>query len=148
MDIAKFLALIDRLCTREFPAQQGRSDLVLAAPGYFVAELETSRGLRVAEAARRARIAEDFHALKESVSRILDHRRGAHQPSWSMLTLRVRAARGETIPQPWSDISLRTDELNLWEPDATGRWVAVGVADRDQADEIHLLAIVTDIDPP
>ncbi|MFF4760955.1 hypothetical protein [Streptomyces sp. NPDC001292] len=149
MDIAKHLAVIDRLCARDFPAEHGRSDLVVAAgPGYFVAELETSHGLRVGEAALRARAAEDFHALKEAVARMLDVRLGQRQSPWSMLTLRVRGARGEAIPEPWAEVSLRTDELSLWGPDGTGRWVAVGVADRDRADEIQLLAIVTDTAPP
>ncbi|GHD86530.1 hypothetical protein [Streptomyces naganishii] len=148
MDIAEYLAVIDRLRAREFPAERGRSDLVVGGPRYFLAELEASHGLRLDCAERRAGAADDFHALKEALSQALDARMGERQEPWGMLTLRVRRARGEAIPEPWSDLSLRTDELNLWGPDETGRWLAVGVADRDRADEIQLLAVVTDMDPP
>ena len=148
MDIAEYLAVIDRLRAREFPAERGRSDLVVGGPGYFLAELEASHGLRLDCAERRAGAADDFHALKEALSQALDARMGERQEPWGMLTLRVRRARGEAIPEPWSDLSLHTDELNLWGPDDTGRWLAIGVADRDRADEIHLLAVVTDMDPP
>jgi hypothetical protein len=36
----------------------------------------------------------------------------------------------------------------VWRADGTGRWVALAVADRDPADAIRLLAVVTDTDPP
>ena len=64
-----------------------------------------------------------------------------------MVTLRERIARGEEIPEPWAMLSVLVDELELWQPDGRGRWVAVGVADRDESDEIRLLAVVTDVDP-
>ncbi|MGV9253507.1 hypothetical protein [Streptomyces sp. NPDC003697] len=148
MDIAEYLAVIERLCARDFPVAQGRSDLGSAGPGYFIAELATRHGRGADEAAPCGQAVEDAHALKEAVSQVLDVRRGRHQPPWSMLTLRVRAERGEEIPEPWSTVSVRTDEVDLWEPDASGRWVGVGVADRDEDDGIQLLAVVTETDPP
>jgi hypothetical protein len=36
----------------------------------------------------------------------------------------------------------------VWQEEDTGRWIALGVADRDDQDEIQLLATVTEIDPP
>lgn len=36
----------------------------------------------------------------------------------------------------------------LWEAEGTGRWVAVAAADRDEADEVRLLAVVTREAPP
>ncbi|MEU6811332.1 hypothetical protein ABZ920_20530 [Streptomyces sp. NPDC046831] len=148
MDIAEYLAVIDRLCARDFPAAQDRFDPGSAGPGYFIAELATRPGRPADDAAPCEQAVEDAHALKEAVSQVLDIRRGRHQPPWSMLTLRVRAERGEQIPEPWSTVSVRTDEVDLWEPDASGRWVAVGVADRDEDDDIRLLAVVTETDPP
>lgn len=46
MNIARHLALVDELCFRPFPAEHGPSGGGTAAPGYFTAVLESSRGLR------------------------------------------------------------------------------------------------------
>jgi hypothetical protein len=62
--------------------------------------------------------------------------------------VRLRLSRGEEIPEPWATLSLLTDELDVWQVAGAGRWVALGVADRDRADEIRLLAVVTEIPPP
>lgn len=148
MDNAQHLAVIDQLCARAFPAQRGRTDVGTAGPGYFIAELMTSHGLREGDPGERAPTVADFHAVKDRVARELDERRGAHPPSLGMQGLRVRAGRGEDIPEPWGTVSVRVDELDLWDPDTSGRWIALGVADRDAHDEIQLLAVVTEIDPP
>ncbi|MEV0978997.1 hypothetical protein [Streptomyces sp. NPDC049915] len=148
MDSAQHLAVIDRLRCRVFPGQRGRTDVGAAGPGYFIAELMTSHGLREGDPAERAPTAADFHALKDRVARELDRRDGAHPLPLGMQGLRVRAARGEEIPEPWATVSVRVDELDLWDPDETGRWVALAVADRDAHDEIQLIAVVTEIDPP
>ncbi|MFC9929132.1 hypothetical protein [Streptomyces sp. NPDC127190] len=147
MDIATCLALIDLLCAREFPADHGGSDVGTAGPGYVTVELMTSRGAAAEHPEIRQRTAADFHAYREALAGRLADRWG-RQPPWGQLTLRTRMSRGEAIPQPWADLCLRTDELDLWQPDHTGRWLALGVADRDEADEIHLLATVTEIPPP
>ncbi|ANS63675.1 hypothetical protein SLINC_1451 [Streptomyces lincolnensis] len=60
----------------------------------------------------------------------------------------LRIERGEEIPESWATMSALVDELNLWQPHGTDRWVALGVADRDPADEARLLALVTETDPP
>lgn len=36
----------------------------------------------------------------------------------------------------------------LWEAGGTGRWIALAVADRDETDEVQLLAVVTEKAPP
>ncbi|MGW1811569.1 hypothetical protein [Streptomyces sp. NPDC002078] len=147
MDIAIHLAVIDRLCGREFPAEQGRSESGTAGPGYATVVLATSHGVRVGHASVRERTAADFQAYREAVAERL-HDRWGRQPPWGQLTVRLRLSRGEEIPDPWATLSLLTDELDVWQVAGAGRWVAVGVADRDRADEIRLLATVTEIPPP
>ncbi|MGW0767519.1 hypothetical protein [Streptomyces sp. NPDC002671] len=147
MDIAKHLVVIDLLCAREFPGEDCKSDMGTAGPGYSTAVLETSHGMRAAQAWVRQRAAEDFHAYREAIAQRLNDRWG-EQPPWGQLTVRVRMGRGEEIPEPWATLSLHTDELDVWRAEEAGRWVALGVADRDGADEIRLLATVTETDPP
>jgi hypothetical protein len=143
MNIARCLDTIDRLCLRPFPAQHGWSDLGRAGPGYFMAELLAGEE----ETAPRERTAEDVDACKEAVAQLLHRRWGPVRP-WGTLTLRVRGLRGEEIPEPWASLSHLVDEAYVWEADGTGRWVALGVADRDPSDAIRLLAVVTETDPP
>jgi hypothetical protein len=147
MDIAIHLAVIDRLCGREFPAEQGRCESGTAGPGYATVVLATSHGVRVGHASVRERTAADFQAYREAVAERL-HDRWGRQPPWGQLTVRLRLSRGEEIPEPWATLSLLTDELDVWQVVGADRWVAVGVADRDRADEIRLLAAVTEIPPP
>jgi hypothetical protein len=137
MDIAKHLATIDQLCAQEFPAERSRSARCTAGPGYFMVELETDQELT----------ADDFHAYRQGIAERLDDRLGEQLP-WGQLTVRVSMERGEEIPEPWASLALRTDALNVWQEEDTGRWIALGVADRDDQDEIQLLATVTEIDPP
>ncbi|HZF87454.1 hypothetical protein [Streptomyces sp.] len=143
MDIARCLDTIDRLCLRPFPAEHGWSDVGRAGPGYFMAELYTGEG----EETSCETTAEDVGAHKEAVAGRL-HERWGTVPAWGTLTLRVRGVRGEEIPEPWASLSQLTDEAYVWRADGTGRWVAVAVADRDPADVLRLLAVVTDTDPP
>ncbi|MEV2211873.1 hypothetical protein AB0H86_10520 [Streptomyces sp. NPDC050997] len=148
MDSAKYLARIDSLCAGDLTVQHSGSDVLMEGPGYRIVSLEATHGTWTGDAARRARTVADFHALKEHISLLLDDRWGARQPPWWMGTLVVRIDRGEAIPEPWSTASTLVDELNVWQPDGTGRWVAVGVADADLGDETHLLVLITETDPP
>ncbi|MFI8348368.1 hypothetical protein [Streptomyces sp. NPDC085596] len=125
--VARHLAAIDRLRARDLPA---------GGAGHHTVELETGHGLRSGD----ARTVDDLHALRRAIAQRLAARWG-ETPPWGQLTLRLRLARGESIPEPWATLCLRTDELDLWQ---TGdRWLAVGVADRDEGDEMQLLATVT-----
>ncbi|MER6346451.1 hypothetical protein ACWC10_30800 [Streptomyces sp. NPDC001595] len=152
MDIARCLDTIDRLCLRPFPAEHGWTDVGRAGPGYFMAELrargagDTGEG-EEREAAARESTAEDVGAHREAVAERL-HRRWGPVPPWGMLTLRERGLRGEEIPEPWASLSHLTDQVYVWQADRTGRWVALGLADRDPSDAIRLLAVITDTDPP
>lgn len=134
MDIAKDLATIYRLCAQEFPAGQG----------YFLVELETGP---VPPDGSRERTADDVQAYLQGIAQRLNDR-WAEQLPWGQLTVRERVGRGEEIPEPWATLALRTDVLNVWQAEDTGRWIALGVADRDDQDEIQLLAAVTEMDPP
>jgi hypothetical protein len=143
MDIARYLDTIDRLCSRPLPAEHGWSDVGREGPGYWIAELAAGDG----DAAHRERTAEDFEAYREGLAQRLDQRWGG-QPAWSTLTLQVRRERGEEIPEPWGSVGELLDEVSLWQPDGTGRWVAIGVAARGESEEVRLLVVVTEIDPP
>ncbi|MET7452839.1 hypothetical protein ABZT03_13255 [Streptomyces sp. NPDC005574] len=148
MDSAELLAEIDSLCALDLAAGHGGSQLALAGPGFRVAELAVSHGLPTGDAGRRTEGVADFHALRDHLSQRLSDRWGRQQPSWGMVTLRVRLDRGEEIPEPWATVSLLVDELDLWRVEGADRWVALGVADGGPADEVRLLGVVTDIDPP
>ncbi|GHF02438.1 hypothetical protein E5082_11350 [Streptomyces griseoluteus] len=126
--VARHLAAIDRLRTRDLPA---------GGAGHHTVELETGHGPRPA--------ADDVHALREAIAQRLGARWG-ETPPWGQLTLRLRLARGEEIPEPWATLCLRTDELDVWQAEEV--WLAVGVADRDEAEEIRLFATVTRTAPP
>ena len=147
MNVDDHLATIDRLRLREFPARPGRSDVGFGGPGFHIADLTVSVGLGTGDGAARERTAEDFDAWREAIAQRLNDRWGQGQ-RWGMLTLGVRRARGEEIPQPWALLGDLVHEVHLWQADGTGRWVALGVAERDETDEIRLLAVVTAIDPP
>ncbi|MGA5323851.1 hypothetical protein ACPCIU_25860 [Streptomyces seoulensis] len=121
--VARHLAAIDRLRTRDLPP---------GGAGHHTVELDPGHGPRPST--------DDLHALRDAIAQHLGTRWG-ESPPWAQLTLRLRLARGEEIPEPWSTLCLRTDELDVWQ--AEDVWLAVGVADRDEADAIRLLATVT-----
>jgi hypothetical protein len=39
------------------------------------------------------------------------------------------------------------DDLDLWQPPGSDRWIALAVGYRDDTDEVHVLAVASDIDP-
>ena len=131
MDMDKHLATIDALCTADLSAEYSGSDLFLAGSGYRIVRL----------------VDVDVHVLGEWISQVLNARWGEQRDPWGMPTLRVRVNRGEDIPEPWLATSILTEQLNLWQPPGTERWIALGIADRGQTDEAHLLAVASDIDP-
>ncbi|MFF3332604.1 hypothetical protein ACFYWX_24090 [Streptomyces sp. NPDC002888] len=127
---------IDLLGTQAFPAQQR----------YITAELATSVGLTTQDPAERITAAGRFHDDKEDAARTLAE--GWGEPGHiGLQTIRVRTAT-EEIPEPWARLSLTMGDVYLWELTAYGRWAVLGVADLDPDDEIQLLLVVTDVDPP
>ncbi|MFE5393708.1 hypothetical protein ACFQ9U_03990 [Streptomyces sp. NPDC056568] len=146
MDIARHIALVDELCFRPFPAEHGPSDGGTAGPGHFTAVLESSHGLPDGDPAERAVTVEQFEKDRDALYERLSLRWGETDP-WNLLTVLLRSER-EEIPEPWAELSARAHVAHLWEVEGTGRWVAVAVADRDEADEVRLLAVVTREAPP
>ncbi|MFJ6072081.1 hypothetical protein ACIQFU_14760 [Streptomyces sp. NPDC093065] len=146
MNIARHLALIDELCFRPFPAEQGPSDEATAGPRGFTAVLESSRGLRDRDPAQRAATVEQYEKERDALCERLAPRWGETAP-WNLQTVLLRTER-EEIPEPWAGLSAHARVAYLWEAEGTGRWVAVAVADRDAADEVRLLAVVTEEAPP
>ncbi|MFI8950431.1 hypothetical protein ACIGO6_28390 [Streptomyces sp. NPDC053750] len=146
MNIAQHIAVIDELCFRPFPAEHGPSDGGAGGPGHFVAVLETSHGLRGGGQGERAVTVEQYEKGRDALHELLAPRWGATDP-WNLQTVLLRTER-EEIPEPWAGLSARARVAYLWEAEGTGRWVAVAVADRDEADEVQLLAVVTWTAPP
>jgi len=146
MDIVQYLTTINLLCSRAFPAKHGRAGVVREGPGFYIVELETSHGLRAGDASERAPAVERFRELMDAIGDGLTESWG---PSGhlGLQTVQLRTAV-EQIPEPWAHLSQRVGDIYLWEVRENGRWVALGVADRDPTDEIQLLAVVTETDPP
>ncbi|MDR6979485.1 hypothetical protein J2X68_006221 [Streptomyces sp. 3330] len=115
-------------------------------PGHGTTALVTSYGLAVADAAVRRAEGERFFEEKEHLAGKLTVRWGAPYRV-GLQTVRLRTG-AEEIPEPWAELSLRVGEMCLWRAEEHGRWVALGVADLDPYDEIQLLLVVTETDPP
>ncbi|MFD8427572.1 hypothetical protein ACFV1R_08185 [Streptomyces coelicoflavus] len=146
MDIARHLALIDELCFRPFPAEHGPSHGGATGPGRFTVVLESSHGLRESDPAERAATVEQYEKERDALYERLAPRWGETAP-WNLRTVLLRTER-EEIPEPWAGLSAHARVAYLWEAEGTGRWVALAVADRDAADEVRLLAVVTEEAPP
>ena len=115
-------------------------------PGGRSAALATSHGLVTADAAVRLAEAERFRAEREILAGRLTRRWGV--PHYvGLQTVRLRTG-AEEIPEPWAGLSLRVGDVYLWRIEEEGRWAALGVADLDPDDEIQLLLVVTETDPP
>ncbi|MFH8444545.1 hypothetical protein ACH4D3_25360 [Streptomyces sp. NPDC018026] len=146
MNIARHLALVDELCFRPFPAEHGPSDGGTAGPGYFTAVLESSRGLRGRAPGERAATVEQYEKERDALCERLAPRWGGTDPV-NLQTVLLRTER-ERIPEPWAGLSADARVAYVWEVAGTGRWVAVAVTDRDEADEVRLLAVITREAPP
>ncbi|MCX5264395.1 hypothetical protein [Streptomyces sp. NBC_00199] len=115
-------------------------------PGGRTAALATSHGLVAADAAVRLAEAERFRAEREILAGRLTRRWGVPYHV-GLQTVRLRTG-AEEMPEPWAGLSLRVGDVYLWRIEAEGRWAALGVADLDPDDEIQLLLVVTETDPP
>ncbi|NDZ80821.1 hypothetical protein G3I19_20260 [Streptomyces sp. SID10853] len=144
MTTAQYVAAIDRLRARAFPAQRGWSDTGLCGPGFHLMALiaggaPSGAGDPVTEAVEEAedQVAAELGALVA----VLDARWGETQifSLWSMLTRRME---GEEIPEPWDELCTTVPALHLWQTE--GRWIAIGAVRGGDG----LVAVVTDVDPP
>ncbi|MGC9542225.1 hypothetical protein [Streptomyces sp. UG1] len=142
MNIARHIALIDELCYRPFVAEHSVSEVEESGPGYHLVVLESSQG----DFETRAATVEQFEKYRDALYEPLAARWDDTDP-WNLQTTLLRMAQ-EEIPDPWALLSQRARVAYLWEAAGTGRWVVLVVADRDEADDVKLLAVVTEIDPP
>ncbi|MGW7257932.1 hypothetical protein [Streptomyces sp. NPDC054834] len=142
MNIARHTALIDELCFRPFAAEHDTSGVGEGGPGYHAVVLESSHG----DCGTRAAMVEQYEKYRDALYEQFASRWGETAP-WNTQTTLLRTGQ-EEIPEPWASVSARARVAYLWEAEGTGRWVAVFVADRDETDDVQLLAVVTEIDPP
>ncbi|MCF1594286.1 hypothetical protein [Streptomyces muensis] len=143
MNIARHIALVDELCFRPFAAaEHTSSDGEKSGPGYHVVVLESSHG----DGGTRAETVEQYEKYRDALDEQFSARWRETAP-YNLQTLSLRTER-EKIPDPWASLSARARVACVWEAEGTGRWVAVVVADQDQADDVKLLGVVTEIDPP
>ncbi|MFC9125327.1 hypothetical protein ACFT4A_00580 [Streptomyces sp. NPDC057099] len=143
MNLARHIALVDELCYRPFPAEHGPSDVGRSGPGYHVAVLESEP---YGDPAARAVTIDQCEKDRDAVYELLASRWGDTDP-YNLQTVLLRTEH-EEISRPWADLGACAGVAYLWEVEGSGRWVAVAVADRDEAQEVHLLALVTETDPP
>jgi hypothetical protein len=146
MDIANHLAVIDRLCAREFPAEHGRTDAVTGGPGYLIAELETSGDFYEEGGTEREETQEQYEADRDALGERLADRWGPADV-FSLAGAFARATQGEEVDEPWATLASHVPDVHLWKA-PTGRWVALGVSQWDTELPFQLLAVVTAVDPP
>ncbi|MFE7271017.1 hypothetical protein [Streptomyces sp. NPDC057623] len=142
MNIARHIALIDELCFRPFTAERISWHGGASGPGHHVVVLESGRG----DCGTRAATVEQYEKYRDALDEQFATRWRETVP-YNLQTVSLRTAQ-EEIPEPWASLSTRARVACLWEAHGTGRWVAVAVADRDEADDVKLLGVVTEIDPP
>ncbi|MFF3906032.1 hypothetical protein ACFYZJ_08470 [Streptomyces sp. NPDC001848] len=147
MDIATYLAVIDLLCAREFPAARGRTEHGESGPGYHMAELATSGEFWEGDGTEREETEAQYEADREGLGERLVERWGPPQ-EFSLYSVLERRVNGEDIEEPWAGLSGHVPDVHLWKSAETGRWVALCVSQWDKELPFQLLAVVTDIDPP
>ncbi|MEU7280054.1 hypothetical protein AB0A69_14895 [Streptomyces sp. NPDC045431] len=145
MTTARHLATIDRLRSRPFPGQRGRSDAGDSGPGYHIAELATSEEFWDDDGTRRALVEEQYEAERDALAVLLTAR-WAEPQSFSLWSVFDRGMAGEEIPDPWDILSSSVPDVHLWRVD--GLWIALGVSHWDKELPFQLLAVVTETDPP
>lgn len=147
MDITHWLATIDLLCARDFPAEHGRTDVGTGGPGYHIAELQTSGDFWEDDGTEREETEAQYECDRDGLGERLTERWGAPDVI-SLESTFERAQDGEDIPEPWASLSSRVPNVQLWRPPETGRWIALGVSQWDKELPFQLLATVTVTDPP
>ncbi|MFI6644125.1 hypothetical protein [Streptomyces sp. NPDC050504] len=145
MTAAQYARLIDRLCSRGFPAERGPSGLGLSGPGYHTACLshddEGRRGDAADRLARRAQCLAEHEALLELLGR-----RWGEPRLVSLWSAQARFLAGDAIPDPWAEFALGFDFLHLWRVE--GHWIAVGMALDENGPGWELSVAVTEVAPP
>ncbi|MEU7424666.1 hypothetical protein [Streptomyces sp. NPDC040750] len=160
MDIANHLAVIDRLCARDFPAEHGRTDVGAGGPGYLIAELRGSGASWQDDGAGREEAAAQYEADRDALAERLTERWGPPD-RFSLYSILERTIDGgeaggvgageggcEDGAQPWTGLSGHVPDVHLWRVPGAGRWIALGVSRWSGEPPFRLLAVITDTDPP
>ncbi|WP_330456499.1 hypothetical protein OIB37_06105 [Streptomyces sp. NBC_00820] len=147
MDIAKRLALVDRLCAREFPAAESRTECGESGPGYHMAILLTSGDFWEDDGTGWEETAAQYEAERDALVERLTAHWGPSQ-HFSLRGVLDRVMEGETIAEPWAALSEHVPDIHLWKAPASGRWVTLGVSYGYKELPFQLLGVVTDTDPP
>ncbi|MFI1438241.1 hypothetical protein [Streptomyces fructofermentans] len=147
MTTAKHLGTIELLCSRDFPAEHGRSDVGTSGPGFHIAELATSDDFWEDDGTRREETAAQYEYDRDGLSELLAGRWGRPQV-FSLAGAVGRALGGEDIPPPWDGLASHVPDVHLWKEGARDRWVALGVSQWGEELPFQLLAVVTVVDPP
>ncbi|MCA1216868.1 hypothetical protein [Streptomyces sp. 8L] len=138
-------AAVEQLRTRAFPERRARAGAVVSGPAYHWAELAVTPvwdGDIADREAEKAEQEDQCDALVETLTGLW----GAAPQTFSLMSLSLREAQGEELPEPWSLLGRSLPELNLWQVE--GRWIGIGVAGLSDDHERVLVAVVTEIDPP
>lgn len=147
MDIANHLAVIDRLCARDFPAERGRTDVGTGGPGYLIAELRSSGAFPAEDGAGREESEAQYEADRDALAERLAERWGPPQ-HFSLYSVLERTIEGEDRTEPWAGLSGHVPDVHLWRVPEAGRWIALGVSRWGDGLPFQLLAVITETDPP
>lgn len=145
MTTARHLATIDRLRSRPFPGESGRTDVGYSGVGYHIAELATSEEFWEDDGTRREIVEDQYDAERDALAMLLTARWGEPQV-FSLWSVFDRGMAGEEIPDPWDALSQSVPDVHLWRAD--GQWIALGVSHWDKELPFQLVTAVTEIDPP
>ena len=144
MDIARALATVELLCSRDLTGEHGRPAL---GPGHATVVLATSEEFWDADAAEWLEAEEQFEAYRDGLSERLADRWG--RPHLVGLAgLFERTLRDEEIPEPWNTLASHVPDLHLWHLPDRGHWLALGVSQWDKELPFELLAVLTAAAPP
>ncbi|UXY26188.1 hypothetical protein [Streptomyces sp. HUAS TT20] len=146
MDIANCLAVIERLCAREFPAADGRTDVGTGGPGYLIAELQTSGDFYEDDGTDREETEAQYEADRDALAERLAERWGPADV-FSLDSVFRRGMEGEEPAEPWGTLASHVPDVHLWRTQS-GRWLALGVSQWDTELPFQLLAVVTETAPP
>lgn len=147
MNITHSLTTIDLLCTRDFPAEHGRTDVGMGGPGYHIAELQTSGDFWEDDGAGWERTEAQYEIDRDGLGERLIEHWGAPDVI-SLAGAFERSQGGEDIPEPWASLSAHVPDVHLWKSPETDRWIALGVSQWDKELPFQLLAVVTQMAPP
>ncbi|MGW7578501.1 hypothetical protein [Streptomyces sp. NPDC054765] len=139
MTIDAYLAAVDRLRLRDFPASPGRSALVGSGPGFHIAALRVSGGFWDADPAELAEAEEEFEAGLTALVQALSLRWG--EPETLDLAEHLeRTAMGLPVRPPLDTLCGYVPHMYGWR--VQGRWIGAGVGQGDRELPLQLLVAV------